>query len=273
MQASELFELTQNRLPTVPKVVQELIASLQNESVSYDKVVDMLAHDQVLTARVLRLANSAHSGGHRRVGSLDDAVLLLGFNKLRVLVIASGLAGTTIKVPGFDMQGFWRRSFEVANTARRLARAAGLDESQAAICGLLANIGELVLHVGLPAEALKIDKVVASGADRVSTERIMLGMDLTEVGAELARCWHFPDAIHQAILFQHSPQDAPGSLYASLLALANHIVAGYNSGIGEDEMAAMLPGRLLVALGLPQQTLTALLPELKSTSTTTDEWL
>ena len=125
------------------------------------------------------------------MGSLDDAIVLLGFDNLRVLVIASGVTGATLGIQGFDMKAFWQRSFAMANAAKRLARLARLDPQLGYTCGLLSNIGELVLYVAVPEQALQIDKIVAGGADRVATERMLLGMDLTEVGAELARRWSF----------------------------------------------------------------------------------
>jgi len=272
MEVSELFEQTSGKLPTVPKVVQELIASFQQQNINVDQITDKVAHDQVMSARVLRLANSARFGGNRRIGSLDDAVVMLGFDNVRMLVIASGMAGTTVNVPGFDMKAFWRRSFEMANTARSLACAAKIEQNLAYTCGLLSNIGELVLHVGLPSESVHIDKVVEGGADRVATERMMLGMDLTVVGAELARRWNFPDNIQQAIQYQHEPLDCqPFSPYAALLALTTYIVAGFNRGATEAEMASVVPEKLLELLDLPHEALVEMMPELKETSTMADD--
>ncbi|MBV8679217.1 MAG: HDOD domain-containing protein, partial [Aquitalea sp.] len=144
MRVADIFEQASGRLPMVPKVVQELIESFHNTNINIDEISDKVGHDQVLTARVLRLANTARFGGSRRVGSLDDAVILLGFDNLRILVIASGITGATIGIPGFDMKSFWQRSFSMANTAKRLAKLAKLDAQLGYTCGLLSNIGELV---------------------------------------------------------------------------------------------------------------------------------
>lgn len=272
MDVSELFEHASGKLPTIPKVVQELIASFQQEEINVDEIADKVAHDQVISARVLRLANSARYGGNRRIGSLDDAVVMLGFDNLRMLVIASGMVSTTINVPGFNMQAFWQRSLELANTARLLGKAARLDMNVGYSCGLLANIGELVLHVGLPTQTAQIDKAVEGGADRVATERMILGMDMTNVGAELARRWNFPETIQEAILHQYEPLEAqPPSPYAVLLALTTYIVSGFNRGVAEGEMATVLPEALLAPLNLTQEKLAELMPELKESSTVVDE--
>lgn len=274
MQVAELFEQAAGRLPMVPKVVQVLIASFQDKNVNLDDIIDKVGHDQVLSARVLRLANSARFGGSRNVGSLDNAVVMLGFNNLRILVIASGIVGASMAIPGFDLKGFWGRSFEMANTSRTLAPLAGLDGPLAYSCGLLANIGELVLHVAEPEKALHIDRLVDAGAERLATERMVLGMDLTEAGAELARRWNFPDDIQQAIRDQHLlGEPSQVSRYALLTGLSSCLVAGFNHGMSEADMLVALPLALLAELGVSASAMREALPQLKQVSTTVDTLL
>jgi len=274
MQVAELFDKASGKLPMVPKVVQELIASFNDNNVNMDDVANKVAHDQVLSARVLRLANTARFGGSRKIGSLEDAVVMLGFDNLRVLVIASGVSGATANIPGFDMKGFWGRSFEMANTSKALAKLAGLEPQLGYTCGLMSNIGELVLHVAEPEKAVQIDRVVDGGADRLATERMVLGMDLTEVGAELARRWNFPDAIQDAIRNQHNlvpPADA--SPYALLIGLASYIVAGFNRGMTEQDMLETVPQRVVSALNIPAEQMEASIGYLKEMSTQIDSLL
>ncbi|MFN4236209.1 MAG: HDOD domain-containing protein [Vogesella sp.] len=274
MQVAELFDKASGKLPMVPKVVQELIASFSDNNVNMDDVADKVAHDQVLSARVLRLANTARFGGSRKIGSLEDAVVILGFDNLRVLVIASGVSGATANIPGFDMKAFWGRSFEMANTSKALAKLAGLEPQLGYTCGLMSNIGELVLHVAEPEKAVQIDRVVDGGADRLATERMVLGMDLTEVGAELARRWNFPDAIQDAIRNQHNlvpPADA--SPYALLIGLASYIVAGFNRGMSEQDMLETVPQRVVSALNISAEQLEGAIGHLKEMSTQIDSLL
>jgi HD-like signal output (HDOD) protein len=110
------------KLPNIPKVVQELIESFGDENVSNDAIAKKISADQVLTIKVLRAANSAHYGGNRKVGSVNDAVFLLGFNAVRTLVLASGLTGAFSAPEGFDIKKFWRDSFAVAAICKWMAR-------------------------------------------------------------------------------------------------------------------------------------------------------
>jgi len=270
MLVADIFEKASGRLPMVPKVVQELIESFHKTDINIDEISSKVGHDQVLTARVLRLANTARFGGSRRVGSLDDAVVMLGFDNLRILVIASGITGATAAIPGFDMKGFWQRSFAMANTAKRLAKLAKVDAQLGYTCGLLSNIGELVLHVAMPEQAVQIDKIVAGGADRVASERMLLGVDLTEVGAELARRWNFPDDMQQAIRDQH---DLLGDVspYAVVVGLSAYLVAGFNHDMDEEDMLASLPWSVVDTLGIDKDAISAAIEDLREAGTAIDE--
>ncbi|UGA40162.1 HDOD domain-containing protein [Chromobacterium haemolyticum] len=139
----------------------------------------------------------------------------------------------------------------MANAAKRLARLAKLDPQLGYTCGLLSNIGELVLYVAVPEQALQIDRIVAGGADRVATERMLLGMDLTEVGAELARRWNFPDEIQEAIFNQHDLLNEEVSPFALLIGLASFMTSGFNHDMSEEDMLATLPVSVMERAGLP----------------------
>ena len=98
-------------MPNIPKVVQELIQSFGDENVDSGEVAAKLSKDQAMTAKVLRMANSSKYGGHRTVGSVNDAVVLLGFNALRTMVLASGLTSAFPTPEGFNIKEFWVKSF------------------------------------------------------------------------------------------------------------------------------------------------------------------
>lgn len=259
----------------IPKVVQELICSFNHaESINRDEVGRTVAHDQVLTARVLRLANAPRFGRSRRVCSLSDALVILGFNHLRILVIASGVTGATANIPNFDLRSFWQHCFEIANTSQTLAQLSRQDPQLAYTCGLIARIGELVLHVAVPDITPKIDREVAAGKDRMEVERTSLGVDSAQIGAELARRWGFPDIIIQAIDKQR-PQNPSNAIppLAALLGLARQIVHGFNHQQNEASVLADITDETLSLLGLTRERITAAMSDLKEVSTTIDDFL
>lgn len=214
------------QMPNIPKVVQELIQSFANDDTDADEIVKSIAKDQVLTAKVLRMANSSRYAGTRQVGSLNDAVVLLGFNALRTLTLASGLSGAFKFPEGFDIKQFWKNSFTIAELSKWLAGFTTIDKDVAYTCGMIHNIGELLIHTLVPEQASKVDSLrsLAQENERAQIEYNELGFDFTEAGSELARRWQFPEPLVMAIAQQLEPADGENFYpFAGLLYLANYI--------------------------------------------------
>ena len=275
MQVAEVFEKASGKLPMIPKVVQELVSSFnRSDSISNEEIATTVGHDQVLTARVLRLANTARFGGSRKVGSLDDALIMLGFDTLRVLVIASGITGATASIPNIDLKSFWQRSFEIGNTAKVLAKATHLNQQLAFTCGLLARIGELVLHLAAPTVSPEIERKVQEGQSRPDAEHALLGVNSAQIGAELAWRWSFPEDIVNAIGKQYPLAVSPDKpVLATLVGVTRQIVQDFNQNMDEATVASRVPADALTHLGLTTDSLNALMDDLKDSSTTVDELL
>ena len=111
-----------HQLPSIPKVVQELLRDFDDPNVDAGKIAAKLQLDQALTAKVLRLANSSFYGGTRKVSSVNDAVVLLGVDSLRTMVAAGGVVAAFKAPEGFDLRAFWRKSFMVAGLCRWLVK-------------------------------------------------------------------------------------------------------------------------------------------------------
>ena len=156
MNFDALFQ-QQNALPTIPKVVQEVIDSFNDDNVSIDEIARKLAADQVLSAKLLRLANSSYYHSSRSIGTVDDAVLMLGFMTVRTLVISSGLTGGFKAMPGVDLKQFWRYSMHTGVIAKCLAKKIGGNSDFAFTVGLMHAIGQLVMHAAMPEQTLQVD--------------------------------------------------------------------------------------------------------------------
>src|SRR5262252_9130995 len=123
MQLRELLAQPQH-LPAIPALVQSLIDSFGREDVSLTAIGRLITTDPGLSARLLRLANSAYFRSTRAIGNVDDALKFLGVKMARNLVIGSGLAAACKPVPGMAIEQFWRYSLATAGVARWLARPA-----------------------------------------------------------------------------------------------------------------------------------------------------
>lgn len=209
MEIEKLFADLQS-LPSIPKVAQDLLLQFDNPSSNLESVSRNIEKDPVISAKILRLANSARFRGSRESSSIEDAAMRLGFNTLRTLVLASAVTGAFKAVPNFDLKGFWLTSFQVAGVARLLAKQSGADAEIAFTCGVMHNIGELLIQTGAPAVAERLNSAARSGSSgRVANETLQLGFGYPEVGAELAKRWNLPKVIQQAIAFQARPMQHP----------------------------------------------------------------
>lgn len=250
-------------LPTVPKIVQELIQSFQNDDVDIDSVISKLTKDQSLTAKVLRLANSVRYGGNRKVSSAHDAVVMLGMDTLRTLVLASGITGAFKYPATFDRKLFWHQCFAVAEVAKWLAPFGKQDRETAFTCGMLHNIGTILVVITAPQAAEKFLK--ESGAVREKCEIDAMGFSTADVSAELANRWQFPTPIVNALRYQNHPllpqQAAP---LANLLYIARYLSQGIDDGVDNAELARHFPTDVASAAGIDAAAVLARVDELRA---------
>jgi HD-like signal output (HDOD) protein len=221
MRIEELLDRPQS-LPTIPKVVQQLIESFNDEDVTAGRIAAQIETDPVLSAKLLRLANSAFFNVSRTVATVNDALNLLGFVMVRNMVLGSGIAGAFKVSPGMDAPGFWHACLATACAARWLAPRAGQGADIAFTVGLMHGIGHFVLHAGLPEAMAKIDAAIAPlDVRRAAEERRRLGYDFAQVGAELARRWRFPESMAAAMAAVPAPLDSePFNGIAAVVHLA-----------------------------------------------------
>ncbi len=240
------------QLPSIPTVVQALIASLGDEDADIGSMVARIKQDQSLCARVLRLANSSYYGARHKVGAIDDAVTLIGLNALRTLVIASGITAAFAKVEGINLHSFWRHSMFTATLARDLGKMAGINGEFAYTAGLMHRIGQLLIDMAFPSVARDIayDNHGMSVAELAATERQLLEFDHSEAGAELALRWNFPAVIRNALRWYITPLVDEACPYAGTVHLASQITLGIETDVDEDLIISGIDRQLAAKLVL-----------------------
>jgi HD-like signal output (HDOD) protein len=256
MKLDALFQ-NPTALPTAPKVVEELISSFDKASVSTEEIAKKLSTDPVLSAKLLRLANSAYYHVSRSIGTVEDAVLMLGFVTVRTLVISSGLVSGFKTVPGLDLKQFWKYSLHTAVAAKWIAKKTKENTDLAFTIGMMHAIGQLVIHSAAPEQAMALDKVAGPmDARRLDAERASLGYTFADVGAELAKRWKFPPAFSETILaFPEPHHNGELNRLAAVVSLAAWRARVALAELSDDEIEACYPTDLAEELGLEDNAL------------------
>jgi HD-like signal output (HDOD) protein len=169
-----------HQLPTLPLVVQEVIASFNDSCLDTTTLAHKISLDQGLSARVLRVANSSFYGLPRKVGSIQDAVIVLGFDSVRSLVLSAGMIKTFPATPYslFDRNAYWRRCFRVAVFSKAVAKCLRVEQPLAFTAGMFHDVGLLVLDLCIPQQfAALLQQQAETGEDLIGIERCELGFD------------------------------------------------------------------------------------------------
>ncbi|WPB56198.1 HDOD domain-containing protein [Xylophilus sp. GOD-11R] len=193
LRLAQFFEGVQ--LPTLPEVAHTLVSTLNDEDIPFEKVQRAISRDPALTAKLIRLANSARFGLPRQVVSLDDAITMAGLNQVRTLAMAACLAGSFAAVKGVDSKTFWQASSATAGYAQWLARTVGADVQQSWLAGFMVRLGELIIAQKMPQEIFEIERLPHLAGVRWEREISALGFTEAHVAAELASRWNFPETI------------------------------------------------------------------------------
>lgn len=232
--------------PMVTEVALKLPGLLSQPFLHSDDVVKILRCDSVLTAKLLRVCNSASAGMREPVASIDQAVLLLGYNTIFRMVCALGYGGTMgFRHNGSSVggNGLWGHSLAAACTTEALAVIGSeydFEPPVAFTAGLLHDIGKLVLDQLLTPEIrLTIQNLTQHDATlRAQAEKEIFGVDHSEIGACLLRNWRLPEIIVEAVANHHHPVSTPRPQLSSVVYAADkliHIVkAAPSNGSGPD---------------------------------------
>jgi HD-like signal output (HDOD) protein len=243
-------------LPSAPKVVRKLMDTFDREEVDLLYAADLIESDPVLTAKLIKTANSAFFGLHRTVGNAREAMNMMGLIKVRALVIATALGDGFHRLGSVNLNQFWRYSINSANLSRYIALPIKIDENTAFTAGLVHGIGELVMHVGMPEAMIDLDRSVpVLDLKRARAEKGLFGYSYAEVGAALAREWRFPKKMIDAIEHQVAPFD--NEVYepiAGVIHIASWRARAEELSLGSEGLINTYPDPIGLVLGIDPDT-------------------
>lgn len=198
------------KLYTLPDICLRLRELTADSSSSAAEIARLIATDPALTARLLRLANSALYGFRARISTVTQAVTLIGIDELNNLALATAAAGMFSGIGGelVDMRRFWKQSAYAAIAARQLGRVGprGMGELLF-VAGLLSNIGKLVLLEQLPG-MVEVNSSHNGFEYLPGDESALLGFTYADLGAALMQSWSLPEILSDCVACQHDPQQS-----------------------------------------------------------------
>ncbi len=240
-------------MPSIPRVVALLFSELGRAEPDLRRIDQLISTDPALATRVLQAANASVFSLSGQLHSVTEALAVLRLAQVQAMVTAAAAAsGASFKaVPGIRLPQFWAYSLDAAKVSRSLAGLVKQNQQAAFTCGLIHAVGELALRIALP-KAVALDSVVAPlDLKRARTERRTFGYCYAHVSAGLARQWHFPQIMVDALEYQHAPFD--NDVYeplAGVIHLAVWRARARQAGLSANALTVTFPSTVAEVLGL-----------------------
>jgi len=200
------------KLASPPLIYERLMEIINHPRGGAADVAKVIREDTALTARLLKVVNSAFFSFPRRVDTVSQAVTVVGTSQVRDLALATSVVTLFKDVPAdlADMDGFWRHSLACGVGARVLAslrRESNVERFF--VAGILHDVGKLVLYLRAPDEAREaLEEARSANILLHQAERQVLGFDHAQVGEALLDLWNMPASLREAIHFHHNPRRA-----------------------------------------------------------------
>lgn len=257
-----------NNLPALPGVALQVIRLTDDPYSTVKQLNEIICQDQSMTARVLRLSNSAYYGHPRRIATIIDAIGVLGFSTIRELVMAASMhqiLGNEVKGYQIATGDIWRHSVTCAMTARAIARRVRYPATDRAfIAGLMHDIGKVILNIYMLDSYDEIIRRVREERQPFSVvEQDVLGFSHANVGARVAEKWNLPADHVEAIACHHNPLDAKvNPRLTGVVHMADVVCMTMGIGLGGDSLHYPFVGETLSLFGLSEKDIEMIMAEL-----------
>ncbi len=203
--------LTSDTLPTLAPVASKLVEISAGEETSIAEIAELVSKDVSLSAKVLKVVNSAFYSFPQKISTIPQAVSILGINAIRNLVFSFSFLAieATSSTDAFDYRTFWKNSLATAVSAKLIAgKFRKKDLEEFFITGLLQNAGQLFLARALPEQyGAVITQAIRQDCPIHEAEREIIGTDHCFIGSEVFKAWQFPEILWRPIRFHHQPGD------------------------------------------------------------------
>lgn len=243
-------------LPSLPNVVMAVYQMADDPAVNAQKMSAIITRDQSFVARLLRMANSAYYGLARQVGTVEEAVIVLGVQAVKNLALLAGTYPVLQKsVNGYSQNpnGLWIHSLAAALAAQTGGRMLDMPvKNEAFTAGLLHDIGKLVISTHFAGWMGDLQEMVLDkGASAHQAEQKLFGFTHEAVGAAVVERWNLPDRIVQMIRFHHQASEC-GDPNCALIEFADYCANMLGYTLNPEAQLEPLSPQALSLLGLSE---------------------
>jgi putative nucleotidyltransferase with HDIG domain len=220
-------------LPTLPPIVARLNQMVEDEDVTALQLGLVIEKDQVLTSKLLKMVNSSFFGFPQRISTVPNAIVLLGFNVIKTLIVSSSI----FEVMQSSDVGLWEHSLGCATAAGILAKRLKIkNPEEVSTAGLIHDLGKIVIRSEIPEEYARIKEAVRNREIPMREAEIeFLGIGHGEIGGWLSQQWNLPARLVQAIEYHHHPEDAPEYReIAGIVHFSDTLIRAIGFGFGGD---------------------------------------
>jgi len=214
-----------DRLPSIPSLYVQIVEAFQNPEVTLDQVGEIIAKDMAMTAKILKLVNSAFFGLRRQVSSPSEAANYLGLDTIRSLVLSLNAFSQFEALPlgEFSIEGLWNHSLNTAAIAKAIALTHDDNPKladEAFIAGMLHDVGKLVLAANYTKQFDQSLRLASDNKIDLSVaEQEVFGASHADVGGYLLGLWGLPVSVVEAIALHHSPGKSIQKRFSPLTAV------------------------------------------------------
>lgn len=228
------------KLITLPEIYIRVTQVLEDPYHNAKQLGEIIGHDPALTARILRIVNSAYYSLATKIELVSRAVSIIGEDDLRNLVLATSAVDTFKRIPNqlVDIDLFWRHSVHTGIVSRLLSRHCNiLHGERLFVAGMLHDIGKLVLYFKEPELSQQVLMEAAETDGQLfNAEKKIIGFTHGDVGAALIEAWKLSDTLREVVAYHHTPLRArKHPIETAIVHIANCVVEALSPDIEIDE--------------------------------------